>query len=137
MSDYTQAEVEYLNNQLIGRFATVGRSGEPQVAPVGVFYDPQQGGVIITGHAGGGFTNTQKWRNVLARPDVSFVIDDLASVDPWTPRGIEIRHVRKRTTTAAKPSVSESTPTCPLTVPGSCCVHDGSSRGASIRIRST
>lgn len=91
MSDYTQAEVEYLNNQLIGRFATVGHSGEPQVAPVGVFYDPQQGGVVITGHAGGGFTSTQKWRNVLARPDVSFVIDDLASVDPWTPRGIEIR----------------------------------------------
>lgn len=93
MSAFTQAEVEYLNNQLIGRFATVGPAGKPQVMPVGVFYDPEADGVIITGHAGSSFATSQKWRNAVSHPDVSFVVDDLAAVDPWTPRGLEIRGV--------------------------------------------
>jgi pyridoxamine 5'-phosphate oxidase family protein len=34
---------------------------------------------------------SRKYRNVQADPRVSFVVDDLASTDPWRPRGIEIR----------------------------------------------
>jgi pyridoxamine 5'-phosphate oxidase family protein len=91
MSVFTEAEVEYLNSQLIGRFATVGQSGAPHVMPVGVFYDPDAESLVITGHAGSNFAASRKFRNAQARPDVSFVVDDLPSTDPWTPRGLEIR----------------------------------------------
>ena len=49
---FTDAEVQYLTSQPLGRLATVGPDGRPHVMPVGVFW---------------------------------------AAVDPWTPRGIEIR----------------------------------------------
>jgi pyridoxamine 5'-phosphate oxidase family protein len=34
---------------------------------------------------------SRKFRNVRENPSVAFVVDDLASVDPWTVRGVEIR----------------------------------------------
>jgi pyridoxamine 5'-phosphate oxidase family protein len=34
---------------------------------------------------------TRKFRNVRANPNVALVVDDIASVDPWVVRGIEIR----------------------------------------------
>ena len=34
---------------------------------------------------------SQKYRNIQADPRVSFVVDDVASVDPWSPRGVEVR----------------------------------------------
>src|SRR5437870_10950798 len=33
----------------------------------------------------------KKWRDVHSNAKVAFVVDDLASVQPWAPRGIEIR----------------------------------------------
>ena len=35
-------------------------------------------------------TSSRKWKNVQADARVTFV-DDLASVEPWRPRGIEVR----------------------------------------------
>jgi pyridoxamine 5'-phosphate oxidase family protein len=34
---------------------------------------------------------SKKYRDLRANPKVAIVIDDLASTDPWTPRGIEVR----------------------------------------------
>jgi pyridoxamine 5'-phosphate oxidase family protein len=34
---------------------------------------------------------TKKFRDARRHPEVALVVDDLAAVDPWTPRGIEIR----------------------------------------------
>jgi pyridoxamine 5'-phosphate oxidase family protein len=34
---------------------------------------------------------TRKFRNVAANPQVALVVDDIASVDPWIVRGVEIR----------------------------------------------
>jgi len=34
---------------------------------------------------------TVKYHNVRANPWASFVVDDLASVDPWVPRGLKVR----------------------------------------------
>lgn len=91
MSIFTDAEVEYLNGQPIGRLATVGPNGGPHVTPVGVFYDPETQAIVIGGHAGSNMAASKKYRDARRRPDVAIVVDDLASVDPWTPRGIEIR----------------------------------------------
>ncbi|MBT2228497.1 PPOX class F420-dependent oxidoreductase [Nonomuraea sp. NEAU-A123] len=89
MTTFTEAEISYLISQPLGRFATVGAGGGPHVTPVGVFYDPETEVVVIGSVAD--MVASKKFRDARARPDVALVVDDLASVDPWTPRGIEIR----------------------------------------------
>ena len=80
----TPQELDYLRSQRLGRLATVDGRGAPQNNPVGFFIDEVTGHVLI-----GGFNLAQsrKFRNLGANPNVAFVVDDLASVDPWTPRG--------------------------------------------------
>jgi pyridoxamine 5'-phosphate oxidase family protein len=89
MQTFTIAELEYLRTQPLGRIATVGPDGRPHVTPVGVFYDSATGTIVIGGAAD--MAGSKKFRDVQRRPDVALVVDDLAAVDPWTPRGIEIR----------------------------------------------
>ncbi|MBG0829636.1 PPOX class F420-dependent oxidoreductase [Planomonospora sp. ID67723] len=91
MSAFTDGEVAYLTGQPLGRLATVGRDGRPAVRPVGVVYDPEAEAIVIGGVAGSGMAGSKKFRDARHHPDVAFVIDDIAAVDPWTPRGIEIR----------------------------------------------
>jgi pyridoxamine 5'-phosphate oxidase family protein len=81
------SELAYLRTQRLGRLATVDAKGRPQVNPVGYFVR-EDGTIDIGGRAMGG---TRKWRNVGANPFVSLVVDDLASVNPWAVRGVEIR----------------------------------------------
>src|SRR6266581_2024231 len=50
---------------------------------------PADGAAIEVG--GRNFGKTKKYRDIRANPKVAIVIDDLASVTPWTPRGIEVR----------------------------------------------
>lgn len=59
--------------------------------PVGVFYDPATETIVVGGHEGTDMAGSKKFRDARRNPEVAFVVDDLASVDPWTPRGIEIR----------------------------------------------
>jgi pyridoxamine 5'-phosphate oxidase family protein len=66
----------------------VDPNGAPQNNPVGVFFDPETGDILIGGHAMGA---SRKFRNVQANGHVAVVIDDLVSRDPWTVRGLEIR----------------------------------------------
>lgn len=89
MSAFTPAEVAYLQSQRLGRLATVGADGQPHVVPVGFRYNPEHDTIDIGGH--GGFTKRKKYRDVSQNKRVAFVVDDLASTDPWRPRGIEIR----------------------------------------------
>jgi pyridoxamine 5'-phosphate oxidase family protein len=89
MSVFTPAEIAYMKSQRLGRLATVGADGQPHVMPVGFRYNEKEDSIDIGGH--GGFTKRKKYRDVLQNPRVAFVIDDLASMNPWTPRGIEIR----------------------------------------------
>ncbi len=85
MSIFTNAEIEYLKSQPLMRFATSSPSGRPDIAPV-VF--EVEGDDIIT--AGFDITHTVRYRNLQTNPQVSVVIDDLASTNPWSPRGIKI-----------------------------------------------
>lgn len=89
MSTFTTAEVEYLTTQPLGRVATVGKDGRPHVMPVGVFFDPDAEALVIGSAAD--MVASKKFRDARTNPDVAVVVDDLASVDPWTPRGIEVR----------------------------------------------
>jgi len=85
MSAFTPAEVRYLRSQHLMRFASASSDGRPDVAPVVFEID---GDDIVTG--GFDITHTVRYRNVRSNPSVSVVVDDLASVDPWSPRGIKI-----------------------------------------------
>jgi PPOX class F420-dependent enzyme/OxyR family protein len=66
----------------------VDGSGAPQNDPVGFFIDEASSQVFIRGF---NLAQSRKFRNLTANPNVAFVVDDLASVDPWTPRGVEMR----------------------------------------------
>lgn len=88
MSTFTEAEVEYLNSQTLGRVATVGPDGRPHVTPVGIFYDPETEDLVVGSHTD--LATSKKFRHARPRPDVAVVIDDLAALNPWTPRGIEV-----------------------------------------------
>lgn len=88
MSAFTDPERAYLDGQRLGRLATVGQNGQPHVVPVGFRYDANDDAVHVGGHD---FAETKKFRDAERHPPVAFVVDDLASVDPWRPRGVEIR----------------------------------------------
>jgi pyridoxamine 5'-phosphate oxidase family protein len=85
---FTQAELDYLATQRIGRLATVSADGQVQNNPTNFFVDAGTGTIVISGGALG---SSKKFRNVQQGSTVAFVVDDLATVDPWAPRGIEIR----------------------------------------------
>lgn len=85
MSVFTPAELAYLASQPLMRFASASATGKPDVAPVSFRVD---GGDIVT--SGFDITRTVRYRNIQANPRASLVVDDLASVDPWSPRGIKI-----------------------------------------------
>ena len=89
MSVFSQNEIEYLRSSLLARLATVGRDGTPHVAPVGMFSHNAALDTIDIG--GRDLTNTKKFRDVQRSGRAALVIDDMASIDPWQPRGIEIR----------------------------------------------
>lgn len=85
---FTELELEYFTTQHLGRLATLAPDGFPQNNPVGFRVNPELGTVDIGGFAMGA---SRKFGNVKANPRVSFVVDDLASIDPWRARGVEVR----------------------------------------------
>jgi pyridoxamine 5'-phosphate oxidase family protein len=88
MSVFLPSEIRYLESQRLARIATVGRDGQPHVVPVSFRYNPETDTIDVGGH---GFAARKKYRDVQANPRVAVVIDDLASIDPWRPRMLEIR----------------------------------------------
>ena len=88
MNVFTEAEIEYLKGQRLGRLATIGPDGNPQNNPVAFSYSADTGTIDIGGYNMGA---SRKFRNVRADVRVSFVVDDIASIKPWRVRGVEIR----------------------------------------------
>lgn len=88
MTVFTQAEIDYLNSQPLGRFATADRNGKPHVVPVSFSYNAELETIDVGGH---NFGARKKFRDVQRNPWAAIVIDDLVSTDPWTVRMLEIR----------------------------------------------
>ncbi len=84
----TEDERAYLATQPLGRLATRRPNGSLQNNPVGFHYDDRTGAIDVTGRA---LRASRKFQNVAANGAVALVVDDLASRDPWTVRGVEIR----------------------------------------------
>src|SRR4051795_5240683 len=89
MSVFTEAEIAYMaGGRQLGRIATVGTDATPHVVPVAWIYNAARDTIDI---GGGDLEQTKKFRDVKRTGRAAIVIDDLASTDPWHPRGIEIR----------------------------------------------
>ena len=88
MSAFTEKETQYLRGQRLARMGTAGPDGSPHVVPVGFRLDATGNAIEIGGH---GLTRSKKWRDLKANPRIAVAVDDLASVSPWTPRGLEVR----------------------------------------------
>jgi len=86
MGAFTEKELAYLEAQPLMRFASASPKGRPDVATVVFSVD---GDDIVT--TGFDIAKTIRYRNITNNPRATVVIDDLASVDPWAPRGIKVR----------------------------------------------
>ncbi len=86
MSSFTQAEIDYLQGQQLGRLATVNESGEPHVVPVGFRYNAELDTIDVGGHNLG---KSKKFRDVARTGRAAFVVDDVPP--PWKARGVEVR----------------------------------------------
>ena len=88
-SVFTEPELAYLHGERkLGRIATVGEDGTPHVVPVGWTHNAQHDTIDVGGHE---LERTKKFRDVARSERAAIVIDDLASVNPWRPRAIEVR----------------------------------------------
>ena len=85
-SVFQPPEIAYLEQQVIGRLATVDATGQPHVVPVTYRYNRVAQAIDISGP---GFATSKKYQDIIENERVAFVVDDL---DPnQVPRGIEIR----------------------------------------------
>jgi pyridoxamine 5'-phosphate oxidase family protein len=83
-------EVEFMRAAVLGRLATIQPNGTPQVSPVGFSFNSELGTIDISGYH---MSKSQKFRNLATNPNVAFVVDDIASQDPWRVRCLEIRGI--------------------------------------------
>ncbi|HEX3591692.1 MAG TPA: PPOX class F420-dependent oxidoreductase [Pseudonocardiaceae bacterium] len=88
MTSFSEAELTYLAGQRLGRLATVAPDGTLQNNPVSFQYNAELDTIDI-----GGFrlAASRKFRNLSTNNQVAFVVDDIASLDPWRVRCVEIR----------------------------------------------
>jgi PPOX class F420-dependent enzyme/OxyR family protein len=89
MASFTPTELEYLQGERrLGRLATADANGMPHVVPVGWRYNPDADTIDVSGR---NFGASKKYRNVQGNGQASFVVDDLASTDPWHPRFVMVQ----------------------------------------------
>jgi pyridoxamine 5'-phosphate oxidase family protein len=86
MGVFTEGEVAYLASQRLARLATASASGQPDVSAVGFGLEED---AIVSG--GIDLTKTIRWHHLKENPRATIVIDDLASTDPFSPRGVKVR----------------------------------------------
>jgi pyridoxamine 5'-phosphate oxidase family protein len=86
MSAFSDAEIQYLESQRLGRLATVGKDGLPHVVPVAFRYNPDADTIDIGGHD---FARRKKFRDVKRTGVAALVVDDV--LPPWQPRAVEVR----------------------------------------------
>lgn len=82
---FTDAERAFLEGQRLARIATASADGRVDVAPVGLHLDGDE--LVVMGRD---LKRTYKYNFVRQNPRAAIVVDDLASIDPWRPRGIKV-----------------------------------------------
>lgn len=93
MSNFTPDQLAFLNGsggeRRLGRIATVGEDGTPHVVPVGMWiHNVAEDAIEVRGR---GLEATKKFADVTRNGRAAIVVDDLASIDPFRPRAVEVR----------------------------------------------
>ena len=96
----TQAEQKFLAQHRLGRLATIGPDGGPQVKPVGFAYNDELGTIDIYGL---NMAGSAKYRNVQRHPQVALVVDDGSGVGRGGVQFLEIRGVAETATAQQAP----------------------------------
>jgi len=85
---FTDEEVAFLTQSRLARVATASGEGQPHVVPV--VYEFDGTAFYFTGW---NLEKSLKFQNLVQNKKVAMVIDDLVTVSPWRPRGVEVRGV--------------------------------------------
>jgi pyridoxamine 5'-phosphate oxidase family protein len=104
VSVFSDAEIQYLGSQRLGRLATVGHDGMPHVVPVAFRYNPEADTIDIGGH---NFAKRKKFRDVQRMGMAALVVDDV--LPPWQPRAVEVRGPAATLDTGGKAIMEGST----------------------------
>src|SRR5580700_4722543 len=102
---FTDEEVAFLAQGRLARVATASGEGQPHVVPVVYEFD----GTAFY-FAGWNLGKSLKFKNLIENKKVALVIDDLVTVCPWRPRGLEVRGVAELGNEGGRPYVK----VCPL-----------------------
>jgi pyridoxamine 5'-phosphate oxidase family protein len=85
---FTEDEVAFLSQSRLARVATASSEGQPHVVPV--VYEFDGSAFYFTGW---NLEKSLKFKNLIENKKVALVIDDVVTVSPWRPRGLEVRGV--------------------------------------------
>ena len=85
---FTEEEVAFLTRSRLARVATTSSQGQPHVVPVVYEFDGR-----AFYFAGWNLEKSLKFKNLVENRKVALVVDDIVSVSPWRPRGVEVRGV--------------------------------------------
>jgi pyridoxamine 5'-phosphate oxidase family protein len=102
---FTDEEVAFLTQSRLARVATASGEGQPHVVPV--VYEFDGTAFYFTGW---NLDKSLKFKNLIENKKVALVIDDLVTVCPWRPRGLEVRGVAELGSEGGRPYVR----VCPL-----------------------
>jgi pyridoxamine 5'-phosphate oxidase family protein len=94
----TDAEQRFLARQPLGRLATIGPDGTPQVKPLAFTYNAALGTIDISGWNMGA---SAKYRNIRANPRVALVVDEMTEASMEGAHFLEIRGVAEAATGSA------------------------------------
>ena len=101
---FNQKEVKFLKENKLARIATVSPSGQPHVVPIAYEFDGE-----LFHFWGYNITKSLKFKNIQKNNKVGFVVDDLVSTKPWTPRFVIIRGTAEIVTEKGSGSINENT----------------------------
>jgi pyridoxamine 5'-phosphate oxidase family protein len=86
--NFTEDEVAFLTQSRLARVATASSEGQPHVVPVVYEFDGRA--FYFTGW---NLEKSLKFKNLVENKKVALVVDDVVTVSPWRPRGLEVRGV--------------------------------------------
>ena len=87
MSVFTPEEIEYLQENKLGRLGTADAERQPHMIPVTYFFNDEEDTIDVGGL---NFAAGKKWRDAEENPKVAFLVDDVIG-PPRRARAVEIR----------------------------------------------
>ncbi|WP_284434822.1 pyridoxamine 5'-phosphate oxidase family protein [Streptomyces sp. TUS-ST3] len=92
MRRFNAQEVGFLEEHLLGRLATTGKSGKPHVVPIRYHFDPEHEVIKMGGRLLEGQGQERLYvRHLRGNPQAALVVDDVPDEQTWQPRGILIK----------------------------------------------